>query len=141
MTSDRALAAGDVIRLARGRYGLPELDAARQAAARLNGVLCLPDAADHYGWEAKHVPRIPHVLMPKWRSLPTTRTAHVHRGNLRADQLDGPATSEETTLEQCLRTLPFDEALAIADSACVTVLREASWTASVTARRDPAARR
>ncbi|MBA2717470.1 MAG: DUF559 domain-containing protein [Propionibacteriales bacterium] len=114
---DRAVAAGDVIRLARGRYGLLELDAALAVAARLNGVLCLTNAALYHGWEVKRVPRTPHVLVPKWRSIPPAPLAHVHRGNLRADQIDGMATSCETTLMHCLRSLPFDEALAIADSA------------------------
>ena len=114
---ERAVSAGDVVRLARGRYGLRELDTALSAAGKLNGVLCLTNAALHHGWEVKRVPRTPHVLVPKWRAIPTAPLAHVHRGNLRADQVDGMATSCETTLVHCLRSLPFDEALAVADSA------------------------
>ncbi len=114
---ERAVAAGDVVRLARGRYGLREIDAALAAAGRLNGVLCLTNAALYHGWEVKQVPRTPHVLVPKWRSVPSVPQAQVHRGNLREDQIDGMATSCETTLVHCLRSLPFDEALAIADSA------------------------
>ncbi|MEJ7831556.1 MAG: DUF559 domain-containing protein [Nocardioides sp.] len=45
------------------------------------------------------------------------RFACVHRAELRADQVDDGKTCVETTLEQCLRALPFDEALAVADSA------------------------
>lgn len=86
-------------------------------AARLNGVLCLNNAALYHGWEVKRVPRTPHVLVLKWRSIPSAPLAHVHWGNLRADQIDGMATSCETTLMHCLRSLSFDEALAIADSA------------------------
>lgn len=114
---ERAVAAGDVIRLARGRYGLPELDAALAVAAQLNGVLCLTNAALYHGWEVKSLAPTPHICVPKWRSLPRVRPAHVHRRNLRPDQIDGMATSQQTTIEQCVRSLPFDEALSIADSA------------------------
>lgn len=114
---ERALSAGDVVRLARGRYGLPELDTARAVAKQLNGVLCLTNAALYHGWEVKEVPRIPHVLVPKWRKIAKPAKARVHRANLQPAQVDGMATSQELTLEQCMRTLPFDEALAIADSA------------------------
>jgi hypothetical protein len=114
---ERAVAAGDVIRLARGRYGLPDLDMALATAAKLNGVLSLTSAALYHGWEVKDVPRTPHVLVPKWRCCSHTCGAVVHRANLRPDQIDQLATTPETTLEQCLRALPFDEALVIADSA------------------------
>jgi very-short-patch-repair endonuclease len=40
--------------------------------------------------------------------------AHLHWSD---DAVCGVATSPEVTLEQCLRHLPFDEALAVADSA------------------------
>jgi very-short-patch-repair endonuclease len=114
---ERAVAVGDVIRLARGRYGLPDLDVALATAAELNGVLSLTSAALYHGWEVKEVPRTPHVLVPKWRCCSNSRGAVVHRANLRSDQVDQLATTAETTLEQCLRALPFDEALVIADSA------------------------
>lgn len=114
---DRAVATGDVIRLGRGRYGLPELDAALAVAVALNGVLCLTSAALYHGWEVKHVTPTPHVSVPKWRPVPRASPARIHRANLRPDQLHGMATSKETTLEQCMRSLPFDEALAMADSA------------------------
>lgn len=114
---ERAVAAGDLVRLGRGRYGLPEVDAAMAVAVKLNGILCLTSAALFHGWEVKEVPRTPHVLVPKWRSLPAQRPAHVHRANLTRDQVDWLATSRELTLEQCGRSLPFDEALTIADSA------------------------
>lgn len=41
----------------------------------------------------------------------------LHRGDLLPDEVRGLVTSREVTLVQCLRTLPFDEALAVADSA------------------------
>jgi very-short-patch-repair endonuclease len=40
-----------------------------------------------------------------------------HWADLTADDVDGPVTSRRRTLTDCLRGLPFDEALPIADSA------------------------
>jgi very-short-patch-repair endonuclease len=113
----RALSAGQIVRVARGRYTLPELTAALSIAAKVNGALCLTDAALYHGWEIKEVCDKPHIVVPKWRSIPGCHPASIHRVNLRRDQISGMATSPETTLEQCMRWLPFDEALVIADSA------------------------
>jgi very-short-patch-repair endonuclease len=41
----------------------------------------------------------------------------LHRDDLHADDVEGIATSKEYTLTQCLRTLTWDAALAVADSA------------------------
>lgn len=116
---DRALAAGDVVVDARGRYALPHTDVAVRAAHRLSGVLCLRSAAAHWGWEQKVTPARPDVTVPKNRKLSVERCQGVtiHRASLHADDIDGVATCRERTLVDCLRILPFDEALAIADSA------------------------
>lgn len=114
---DRAVSAGDVVRDARGRYALPDADVAIRAAARLGGVLALTSAALHHGWAVKTVPARPHVSVSRGRKVGLRPGAHVHRAELAAHQTDGPATSAEVTLENCLRQLPFDEALCVADSA------------------------
>jgi very-short-patch-repair endonuclease len=58
------------------------------------------------------------VTVSRGRKVDPDQTfAHVHRAELRKDQVDDGRTSVETTLEQCLRVLPYDEALAVADSA------------------------
>ena len=117
---DAALAGGLIERAGHGRYVLPELDAAARTAHAMNGVLCLTSAALHHGWEVKSVPEKPHVLVPRKRNVPQRfRNAVVlHRRDLHCDEVSaGIATSRELTLEQCLRLLPYDEALAIADSA------------------------
>jgi very-short-patch-repair endonuclease len=59
------------------------------------------------------------VLVPEKRKVPAAhrRGIVLHRGDLAPDQRLGPATSHEVTLAHCLRTLPFDEALTVADSA------------------------
>jgi very-short-patch-repair endonuclease len=116
---DRALRHGEVVRGAPGRYTLPGADLAVRVAHESSGALCLTSAALHHGWEVKQVPDLPHVIYPKKRKIPSwyRSRVQVHRGDLHADQVEGIATSRLQTLEMCLRSLPFDEALAVADSA------------------------
>ena len=115
---DAALAAGELVRIARGRYALPSLDEADRIAAELGGVLALTSAAMRHGWPVKVVPERPHVMISRGRRLPKqARSAHVHRDELRAvDVVDG-VTRPEVTLAHCLRRLSADEALCVADSA------------------------
>ena len=114
---DRAVAVGDVVRDARGRYALPGADHPVRVAASLGGVVGLTDAALHHGWAVKVVPRLPHVVLSRGRKVPAQPGAVVLRAELRPADVDGHWTSRERTLEQCLRRLPFDEALCVADSA------------------------
>ena len=116
---ERAVVTGLVVRDARGLYALPEADAARRIAARLGGVLCLTSAAIEHGWAVKTVPDKPHVLVSRGRRLPPEfrRLAHVHIGDPSRLRVCEGVTDQALTLEQCLRRLPYDEALAVADSA------------------------
>lgn len=103
----------------RSVYRLPELETAESLARAAGGVLSLTSAALHHGWAVKTVPERPHIALRRGvRVNPELRRLSVwHRADLSADQRHGIATSKEFTLVQCLRRLPFDEALAIADSA------------------------
>lgn len=116
---DRALRTGALERVGQGRYTLPEVDRAAATAFRVNGHLCLTNAALAHGWEVKQVPSTPHVAFPRNRNVPRPwrGLVQVHRADLGPDDVSGIATSREVTLLQCLRQLPDDEALAIADSA------------------------
>jgi len=116
---DRALARGEIVAASRGRYALPVTDEAVRQAHAMCGLLSLTSAALHHGWEVKTSPDKPHILVPTKRKVPNGHkaAAHLHRGDLHADQVSGIATSREFTLLQCLRSLPYDEALAVADSA------------------------
>lgn len=116
---DRALAAGAVVRVGKGRYALPAVDSAAALAHAMNGVLCLTSAALRHGWEVKAVPEKPHVLVPRNRNVPKhyRQQVVVHSADLAPDDVSRQATSRELTLVQCLRLLPYDEALVIADSA------------------------
>jgi very-short-patch-repair endonuclease len=116
---DRAVRTGEVVVVARGRYAVPEVEAAVRAAHELGGVLCRESAALHHGWAVKAVPAEPHISVPRNRRLPAGRTrgVQVHRDDLHPDDVEGLATSKELTLTQCLRRLPWDAALTVADSA------------------------
>lgn len=114
---ERAVAAGDIVRVARGRWALPAVDEARTAAHRLAGTVSHLSAALLHGWELKTAPAVPHVTVPRNRKVTAVRDVAVHWANLTASDRDGIVTSPARTLADCLRALPFDEALAVADSA------------------------
>jgi len=116
---DAALRAGEVVADGRGRYATASTDEAVRAALRLGGVLCLTSAALHHGWAVKTVPAEPHVAVRRNRKLPAARRlgVRVHWCDLEDEDRSGIATGVEATLRQCLTQLPFDEALAVADSA------------------------
>lgn len=113
---DRAVAAGDVVVLARGRYALPVVDAAVREAHRLTATVSHLSAALAHGWEVKSPPGVPHVTVPRKRN-PGLSGVVPHWADLASGDVDGLVTSQERTLLDCARSLPFDEALAVADSA------------------------
>ncbi len=116
---DAALAAGSVVVLARGRYALPHADDASAAAHALTGVVCLLSAALAHGWAVKLPPDRPQISVPSNRKVDPARAAKVelHRFRFGPDDVSDAATTPDRTLLDCLRVLPFDEALAVADSA------------------------
>jgi very-short-patch-repair endonuclease len=115
---DRAVRAGDIVRIARGRYALAAIDKASQAAARIGGALALTSAALHHGWAVKNVPDRPQVMVSRGRRFARrVREVDLHRAELTPADVEDGVTTPRVTLAHCLRRLPFDEALAIADSA------------------------
>jgi very-short-patch-repair endonuclease len=116
---DQAVRDGSIIRVARGRYALPAAHEGLVVAARATGVVCLTSAALSFGWAVKTVPDTPHIAVPKHRRLSDELREQLvpHWIDLTPDETEGAATSAEKTLGMCGRWLPFDEALAIADSA------------------------
>lgn len=136
---DEALRTGQVVAIARGRYALAEVEQAAAAAHRLSGHLCLTSAALHHGWAVKEVPKRPQVAVPRGRkvSAAARRAADVRRVDLGPDDLGDGATSKDRTLLDCVRLLPFDEALAIADSALRSGYRPQRLAALVRDARGP----
>lgn len=114
-----ALKAGTIVRVARGRFALPHVEAASREAARISGVICMRSAAIAHGWEVKQLPDRPEVAVSPRRNLPAARRegVRVRWMNVAADDVHDGVTTPLKTVVDSARHLPFDEALAIADSA------------------------
>ena len=116
---DEAVRSGELVRVSRGRYAVPELHRGTELAHQVAGHVCLVSAALAHGWKVKVVPELPQIALPKDRRIDATTRAlmDVRWIDLQDDDIEGLCTSASKTLEMCGRRLPFDEALAIADSA------------------------
>ena len=114
-----AVRSGEVVRLSRGVYALPGAAAAQVAARRVHGAVSHRSAAAHWGWKVKTTPRLPDVTLARHRRLPTGAhdCATVHWRTLPPEHLEGHVTSPARTVVDCCLDLPFDEALAVFDSA------------------------
>lgn len=115
-----AVATGEIVRERRGSYAFPTAQDGRRAAIRLTAVASHVSAAAHWGWAMKHRPDRPWVTVPVNRKV--TRTdQNAHRISWRDldahDVVDGIVTGPLRTVLDCCVALPFDEALAVADSA------------------------
>lgn len=142
----RLCASGDVVRDARGRYALPGAEESVRAANALTGVVSHTSAARFWGWELKKVPDLPHVTVPRNRRLVRQGLVVPHWNDLSDSDIRSPGvTSVERTVKDCLASLPFDEALAVADSALrhgamtpatmIRLARELAGPGSARARR------
>jgi hypothetical protein len=116
---DRALRTGVLVRDARGRYALPTTRPALRTANRVAGVLSHRSAAQYWGWAQKTPPPLPEVTFPRTRRVdPHLRKILVpHWCELAPDDVYGAVTSQVRTLIDCMRNLPWDEAVAIVNSA------------------------
>lgn len=118
LTSERrlrtALERGDVERLARGRYRLPDADRALARAARAGGVVSHLSAAVVHGWEVARPPTLPWVTVPRKAKVTDRRGMNLVYGDLTDERI---VTGCTRTVVDCARRLPFPEALAVADSA------------------------
>ncbi|GAA2743763.1 hypothetical protein GCM10009868_18810 [Terrabacter aerolatus] len=117
---DHALRTGQVRRVARGRYVLPDVvDDARVQAHRLTAVAGLRSAAASYGWSLKTLPDRPELVVPRGRKVRVDdqQSTRIRWQRLLPREVDGWRTTPLRTVMDCATTLPFDEALAVADSA------------------------
>ena len=129
---------GEVVRLARGVYALPNTSAERKAVAALHGVLSHQSAAAHWLMKSIAPPSSIHVTVPSdARPLPRKGTT-LHY----ADLDDEDVTSPLRTVLDCAASLPFREGLAIADSACRLELIDSDQLLEAAMRlRGPGSRR
>ena len=117
---DQALRTGLIRRVSRGRYLLPSaVDGAWAEAHRLTAVVGLRSAAASYGWSIKTSPDRPELVVPRGRNVsPDDQArARIRWQRLSPAEVDQWRTTPLRTVTDCATTLPFDEALAVADSA------------------------
>jgi very-short-patch-repair endonuclease len=113
----RALAKGEIVRVGRGRYALPDQNAAREAAAAVGGVLSHLSAAVELGLAVLHRPDAVHVTVPRAAHRTAVPGVVLHRADLASEDRTRRSTTWLRTVLDCAATLPFAEALAVADSA------------------------
>lgn len=109
-----------IVRDAPGRYALTSAREGRRAARRLNAVAIGRTAAALWGMKLKTPPPRPELAVPRGRRVSRAeqqRCAVSWRSLDPGDIRHGELTSPVRTVIDCAVSLPFDEALAIADSA------------------------
>ena len=111
-----AVKQGRLVRLRHDTYALGDLDSARAEAVAAGGVLSHLSAAQWWGWKVKFPPPRTHVTVPANRRRPAGNLA-VHFAHLAEKEIHRDVTDQARTVIDCARMLPFDEALAVADSA------------------------
>ncbi|WP_370618888.1 hypothetical protein [Mumia sp. Pv 4-285] len=114
-----ALKNSEIVRAEQG-YALPTADDGKVAAVRLSGLASHQSAAAIHGWEMKSQPDRPSVIVPRGRNVAPERRAGTDvrwRPRDSIENWNDLVTDEIQTVIDCARDLPFDEALAIADSA------------------------
>jgi very-short-patch-repair endonuclease len=114
-----AVSEGRVVHLGRNSYALPGADEAFAVTARLRGVVSHLSAARAWGWKVKRMPTQPVVTVPRHRRLDGARRTgvDVRYADLPTSAVHRTRTTRVRTVVDCARSLPFDEALAVADSA------------------------
>jgi len=141
---DTAIRSGLIVPVARGTWtSALESDRARAEALALRAVLAYRSAALDRGWAVWTTPDRPEVIVPKSRRVSSERRRAVslHRTDLAADDIDGHRTSADRTVLDCLRALPFPDALAVADSALRSGMTRSHLLAVTRDARGPGARR
>jgi very-short-patch-repair endonuclease len=114
---------------------VPVANNAVRAANALAGVASHRSAAMWWGWQQKVSDHRPEVTVPRNRRVPLERRHGlcVHWSDLERSDVEGLVTSRPRTLIDCLRSLPFDEGLAIADSALRNGSVDQRWLVELTA--------
>lgn len=114
----RAIECG-LIRRAGSKLVLADVAEHFLAALSLTGVLSHLSAAQHWGWKVKTPPDRAWVTVPRHRRVGPDRRRrhHVVYADLDPEEITDGVTSPLRTVLDCAKRLPFDEALAVADSA------------------------
>ncbi|HEY3510598.1 MAG TPA: type IV toxin-antitoxin system AbiEi family antitoxin domain-containing protein [Kribbella sp.] len=115
-----ALARGEVQRIGRGIYALPELPAGIAAALSYDGVLSHTSAAAAMGFPLLVAPEKPHIIVPPNRHSRSGPPAVLHWADTDSDERRRRITAPLRTVVDSARILPFGEGLAVADAALGT---------------------
>lgn len=116
----KALACGEIQRIALGIYALPGLPADTTATLAYDGVLSHVSAAAARGLPLLVRPQKPHVIVPPKRRPRAGPPAELHWAEVSSAERRDRITSLPRTVLDCSRILPFAEALAVADAALAT---------------------
>ena len=112
-----AVAVGSLVRMARGTYALPDLPDILTVAAATRGLVSHQSAAQLHGLEMVFPPTAIHVTVRRGARPVLPDGAVAHQRQLPAGDLSRRTTSVLRTVFDCCATMPFREALAVADSA------------------------
>jgi very-short-patch-repair endonuclease len=111
-----AVRSGRLVRARRGVYALPALPNALALAAELGGVVSHASAADLMGVGLVRRPEVVHVTVPRGARSHSHPGARIHwTRQLPLDDVDQGLTVPLRALLDCASSMPFAEALAIAD--------------------------
>jgi very-short-patch-repair endonuclease len=131
---ERALAEGLLDRVGRGAYALPKSPDALRAAVALGGVASHESAARLWFMDTLGAQQTAHITVPRRSRATSTSTAWLHWADLDERDVRGRVTSPLRTVLDCARSLPFADALAVADSALRRELVDVDELACVVAR-------
>ena len=107
---------GDIVRPRRGVVALPGIPHALLRAARAGGPLAGLSAASYYGfWTPEH--RDLHISVRKDSRVPLRAGLVIHRDAHRLAASERFLVTRHSCLRQCIRILPFVDAVAVLDSA------------------------
>ncbi|QCX26501.1 hypothetical protein [Nocardioides jishulii] len=112
----RAVTDGRIVRLRRNRYALVDTDVHVAAAVAAGGVVSHLSAATTWNWKLKHEPARPWVTLPRSRRRPVANL-EIRWADIPDADITRHVTRPARTVVDCAKALPFDEALAVADSA------------------------
>lgn len=110
---ERAVRDKEIVRIGRGVYRLSNLP----DNATLPGVYSHVTAAEIWELGVLQKTKITHITVPRTKRVEVPTHTKVHYADLPPEATDGRTTRPLQTVLDCARTCPFDEALAIADTA------------------------
>ena len=112
-----ALVGEEILRTGHGRYALAAIAGHAVVAHRHTAVLSDLSAAQAWSWKVKFPPALPQLIVPPGRVVRDPRVARFRHSPTSPWERANGLTSPLRTVIDCARILPFDEALAVADSA------------------------